>query len=154
MGANRLKFLMIVFRLKLFSWQPTAIASLLPCLNSSNEWVHQLRKFAIASSPQLKLETLEQQREVMRIAYRMGRGSTSQILAMEDKRDLPFGSTALRAASLCGQAKPGTAWSAKQALRGLALGEALRDRSLRAKYKYAAEVKLVKLVERQLCIEE
>ena len=87
MGANRLKFLMIVFRLKLFSWQPTAIASLLPCLNSSNEWVQQLRKFAIASSPQLKLETLEQQREVMRIAYRMGRGSTSQILAMEDKRD-------------------------------------------------------------------
>ncbi len=54
MGANRLKFLMIVFRLKLFSWQPTEIASLLPCLNSSNEWVQQLRKFAIASSPKLK----------------------------------------------------------------------------------------------------
>ena len=44
-----------------------------------------------------QLDTLEQQREVMRIAYRMGRGSTSQILGMEDKRDLPFGSTALRA---------------------------------------------------------
>ena len=34
-----------------------------------------------------QLETLEQQREVLRIAYRMGRGSTSQILGMEDKRD-------------------------------------------------------------------
>ena len=33
------------------------------------------------------LETLEQQREVMRIAYKYGRGSTSQILGMEDKRD-------------------------------------------------------------------
>ena len=33
------------------------------------------------------LKTLEQQREVMRIAYRMGQGSTSQILGMEDKRD-------------------------------------------------------------------
>ena len=73
----------------------------------------------------------------MRIAYRMGRGSTSQILGMEDKRDLPFGSTALRA------------WSCA-VRRSLAL----RDRSLRGKYKYAAEVKLVKLVERQLCIEE
>ena len=34
-----------------------------------------------------QLETLEQQREVMRIAYRMGRGSTSQILGMENRRD-------------------------------------------------------------------
>ena len=34
-----------------------------------------------------QLETLEQQREVLRIAYRMGRGSTSQILGMEDRRD-------------------------------------------------------------------
>ena len=33
------------------------------------------------------LETLEQQREVMRIAYRLGRGSTSQILGIESKRD-------------------------------------------------------------------
>ena len=33
------------------------------------------------------LETLEQQREIMRIAYRMGRGSTSQILGIEEKRD-------------------------------------------------------------------
>jgi hypothetical protein len=33
-----------------------------------------------------QLETLEQQREVTRIAYRFGRGSTSQILGMEDKR--------------------------------------------------------------------
>ena len=34
-----------------------------------------------------QLQTLEQQREVMRIAYRLGRGSTSQILGMEEKRD-------------------------------------------------------------------
>ncbi|MGV2831662.1 TolC family protein [Myxosarcina sp. GI1(2024)] len=34
-----------------------------------------------------QLETLEQQQEVMRIAYRMGRGSTSQILGMENRRD-------------------------------------------------------------------
>jgi hypothetical protein len=33
-----------------------------------------------------QLETLEQQREVTRIAYRFGRGSTSQILGMEDRR--------------------------------------------------------------------
>ena len=33
------------------------------------------------------LETLEQQREVMRIAYRMGRGSTDRILNIESKRD-------------------------------------------------------------------
>ena len=82
----------------------------------------------------------------MRIAYRMGRGSTSQILGMEDKRDLPFGSTALRAASLCGRL---VAWHCV-----VRLCLELCDRSLRAKYKYAAEVKLVKLVERQLCIEE
>ena len=37
-----------------------------------------------------QLETLEQQREVVRIAYCMGRGSTSQILNMENWRD-PFG---------------------------------------------------------------
>ena len=42
------------------------------------------RKYNLLSS---NLETLEQQREVMRIAYRMGRGSTSQILGMEDRRD-------------------------------------------------------------------
>ena len=42
------------------------------------------RKHNLLSS---SLETLEQQREVMRIAYRMGRGSTSQILSMEDRRD-------------------------------------------------------------------
>ncbi|MDJ0572723.1 MAG: hypothetical protein QNJ53_27295 [Pleurocapsa sp. MO_192.B19] len=34
-----------------------------------------------------QLETLEQQREVIRIAYRLGRGSTSQILGMESRRD-------------------------------------------------------------------
>ena len=34
-----------------------------------------------------QLETLNQQREVTRIAYKFGRGSTSQILSMEDKRD-------------------------------------------------------------------
>ena len=34
-----------------------------------------------------QLESLEQQREVIRIAYRLGRGSTSQILGMEDRRD-------------------------------------------------------------------
>ena len=34
-----------------------------------------------------QLETLEQQREVVRIAYRLGRGSTSQILGMENRRD-------------------------------------------------------------------
>ncbi len=33
------------------------------------------------------LETLSQQREVIRIAYRLGRGSTSQILGMEVRRD-------------------------------------------------------------------
>ena len=42
------------------------------------------RRYNLLSS---QLETLEQQREVMRIAYRLGRGSTSQILGMEDKRD-------------------------------------------------------------------
>ena len=34
-----------------------------------------------------QLETLEQQREVIRIAYRLGRGSTSQMLGMENRRD-------------------------------------------------------------------
>ena len=34
-----------------------------------------------------RLEILNQQREVIRIAYRMGRGSTSQILGIEEKRD-------------------------------------------------------------------
>lgn len=34
-----------------------------------------------------QLETLEQQREVVRIGYRMGGGSTSQILGMENRRD-------------------------------------------------------------------
>ncbi len=34
-----------------------------------------------------QLETLERQREVTRIAYRFGRGSTSQVLGMEDRRD-------------------------------------------------------------------
>ena len=34
-----------------------------------------------------QLETLEQQREVVRIAYRYGRGSTSQLLGMENRRD-------------------------------------------------------------------
>ena len=34
-----------------------------------------------------QLETLEQQREVMRIAYRYGRGSTSQLLGIENRRD-------------------------------------------------------------------
>ncbi len=35
-----------------------------------------------------QLKTLEQQQRVARVSYRMGRGSTSQILGMEDKRDL------------------------------------------------------------------
>ena len=34
-----------------------------------------------------QLETLERQREVTRIAYRFGRGSTAQVLDMEDRRD-------------------------------------------------------------------
>ena len=38
-----------------------------------------------------QLETLERQREVTRIAYRFGRGSTAQVLGMEDKRDLLTG---------------------------------------------------------------
>ena len=42
------------------------------------------RKLELLTS---NLETLEQQREVIRIAYRMGRGSTSQILGIEGKRD-------------------------------------------------------------------
>lgn len=42
------------------------------------------RRYNLLSS---QLETLEQQREVMRIAYRMGRGSTNQILGMDGKRD-------------------------------------------------------------------
>ena len=42
------------------------------------------RKLELLTS---NLETLEQQREVMRIAYRMGRGSTNQILGVESKRD-------------------------------------------------------------------
>ena len=41
------------------------------------------RKLELLTS---NLETLEQQREVIRIAYRMGRGSTSQILGIEGKR--------------------------------------------------------------------
>ncbi|MBE9168404.1 hypothetical protein IQ238_13075 [Pleurocapsales cyanobacterium LEGE 06147] len=40
------------------------------------------RKYELLSS---QLETLNQQREVTRIAYRFGRGSTSQILGMEDR---------------------------------------------------------------------
>ena len=42
------------------------------------------RKLELLTS---NLETLEQQREVVRIAYRMGRGSTSQMLGMENRRD-------------------------------------------------------------------
>jgi hypothetical protein len=42
------------------------------------------RRYQLLSS---QLETLEQQREVTRIAYKFGRGSTSQILGMEDRRD-------------------------------------------------------------------
>ena len=42
------------------------------------------RKYNLLSS---QLETLEQQREVMRIAYKFGKGSTSQILGMESRRD-------------------------------------------------------------------
>jgi hypothetical protein len=34
-----------------------------------------------------QLETLNQQREVTRIAYKFGQGNTSQILGMEDRRD-------------------------------------------------------------------
>ena len=34
-----------------------------------------------------QLKTLEQQREVIRIAYRMGRGSTNQLLGIENRRD-------------------------------------------------------------------
>ena len=42
------------------------------------------RKLELLTS---NLETLEQQREVIRIAYRVGRGSTSQLLGMENRRD-------------------------------------------------------------------
>ena len=42
------------------------------------------RKLELLTS---NLETLEQQRKVIRIAYRMGRGSTSQMLGMDGKRD-------------------------------------------------------------------
>ncbi len=35
-----------------------------------------------------QLKTLEQQQRVARVSYRLGRGSTSQILGMSDKRDL------------------------------------------------------------------
>ena len=34
-----------------------------------------------------QLETLEQQQRVARVSYRRGRGSTSQMLGMADKRD-------------------------------------------------------------------
>ena len=34
-----------------------------------------------------QLETLEQQQRVARVSYRRGRGSTSQMLGMSDKRD-------------------------------------------------------------------
>ena len=195
MKANRVKLLILAILLKFFSWYPIAIASPLPCLNSSNECVKQLTKRAIANSFKLQqsesrialieqrlavtedridytskkkwtnyispnpvdiiqnlfggggvqrdniaiasleirttdllaakaelerqqeeeklqiedevlnllldyeaanrklelltsnLETLEQQREVMRIAYRLGKGSTNQILGMDGKRD-------------------------------------------------------------------
>jgi outer membrane protein TolC len=42
------------------------------------------RRYELLSS---QLETLEQQREVTRIAYKFGHGSTTQILGMEDRRD-------------------------------------------------------------------
>lgn len=42
------------------------------------------RKLELLAS---NLETLEQQREVMRIAYKFGKGSTNQILGMENRRD-------------------------------------------------------------------
>ncbi len=35
-----------------------------------------------------QLKTLEQQQRVARVSYRRGRGSTSQMLGMSDKRDL------------------------------------------------------------------
>ena len=35
-----------------------------------------------------QLKTLEQQQRVARVSYRRGRGSTSQMLGMQDKRDL------------------------------------------------------------------
>ncbi len=34
-----------------------------------------------------QLKTLEQQQRVARVSYRLGRGSTSQMLGMADKRD-------------------------------------------------------------------
>ncbi len=34
-----------------------------------------------------QLKTLEQQQRVARVSYRRGRGSTSQMLGMSDKRD-------------------------------------------------------------------
>ncbi len=37
-----------------------------------------------------QLKTLEQQQRVARVSYRLGRGSTSQILGMNDKRDRLF----------------------------------------------------------------
>lgn len=48
MGANRVKFLMIVLLLKLFSWYPIANASPPPCIDSSNECVNELINRAIA----------------------------------------------------------------------------------------------------------
>jgi hypothetical protein len=42
------------------------------------------RRYELLTS---QLETLNQQREVTRIAYKFGQGSTSQILGMEDRRD-------------------------------------------------------------------
>ena len=42
------------------------------------------RKHELLSS---QLKTLEQQQRVARVSYRLGRGSTSQMLGMSDKRD-------------------------------------------------------------------
>jgi hypothetical protein len=42
------------------------------------------RRYELLTS---QLETLNQQREVTRIAYKFGEGNTSQILGMEDRRD-------------------------------------------------------------------
>ena len=53
-------------------------------LNLLLNYEAQVRKHELLLS---QLETLEQQREVIRIAYRMGRGSTSQLLRMENRRD-------------------------------------------------------------------
>lgn len=57
----------------------------------TNQVLQLLLKFEKSDRKQMlltsQLQTLEQQREIIRISYQFGRGSTSQVLTIEDKRN-------------------------------------------------------------------